>query len=130
MKRLIIKWVILAVAIIIAAKVSNLVISGFDVAPIDGIAAFFKLMIGAAALSLINMTLGKILKFLTFPITCLTLGLSAIAVNAAMLYVAGSLELGFKVDNFWAALVGSVQIAIINGLLGIFVPDDDEKDES
>ena len=128
--KLLIKWIIFAVAIIVSAKVTNVFLTGFDVAPIDSFGSAVRLLIGAAALALINATLGNILKFLTFPITCLTLGLSAIVVNAAMLYVAGSLELGFTVDNFWAALVGSILISVVNGILGIFVPDDNDKDKS
>ena len=42
--------------------------------------------------------------------------------------LAGTLELGFSVDNFTAALVGSVILAIVNALLGTLIPDEDEKD--
>lgn len=101
---------------------------GFDVIPIKTANDAFMVLIGAAALALINATLGKVVKFLTLPITCLTLGLFTLVVNAAMLMLAGSLELGFRVDGFVPALVGSTVLAVVNGVLGILIPDEDKKD--
>jgi len=91
-------------------------------------------MIGVAILAFLNATLGKILKVLTLPLSCLTLGLFSLVVNAAVLMIAASLKLGFEItDNgaraFIAALIASVIIAFINGVLGVFLPDDDKDDD-
>ncbi len=128
MKRLLLRWVFFAIALIIAAKVTGMFMPGFDVIPIETASDAFKVLIGAAALALINATLGKVIKFLTLPISCLTLGLFSLVVNAAMLMLAGSLELGFTVDGFLPALVGSVVLAVVYGVLGILIPDEDKKD--
>ena len=85
-------------------------------------------MAGAAALALINATLGTVLRILTLPLTCLTLGLFSLVVNAGVLMAAGSLELGFRVDGFVPALIGAVLLAVINSILGTVIPDDKEKD--
>jgi putative membrane protein len=116
------------VALVVAAKLTGLVVEGFDVIPIKTVNDALMVLLGAGILGLINATLGKVVKFLTLPLNCLTLGLFSLVVNAAMLMLAGSLGFGFEVENFLAALVGSVALAIINGLLGTLIPDEDKKD--
>lgn len=128
MRRLLLKWVFFTVALIVAAKVTGMFMPGFDVIPIKTVMDGLTVLVGAAILALINATLGRIVKFLTIPLNCLTLGLFSLVVNAAMLMLAGSLEIGFVVENFWAALVGSLVLAVVYGLLGILIPDEDKKD--
>ena len=89
------------------------------------------LMIGVALLAFLNVTLGKFLKFITLPLSCITLGLFSLVVNAAVLFFAASLNLGFSIENggakgFIAAFVASLLISLINGVLGVFLPDDKE----
>ncbi len=127
MKKLLIRWIILAVSIIIAAKITAAVLNGgFDV-QLEGVADFFKVLVGAAALAFINATLGNLLKLLTLPLNCLTLGLVSLVINAIMLLIVGNIGLGFTVTGFFPALVGSVLISLVNGVLGNFVPDDDKS---
>ena len=128
MGRLFWRWILFAVALVAAARATNLLVSGFEIDPILTLGAGLKLMAGAAVLAFLNATLGKVIKLLTLPITCLTLGLFSLVINAAMLLLAGTLELGFRVDNFIAALVGSTILAIVNALLGMLIPDEDKKD--
>jgi len=57
------------------------------------------------------------------------LGLFSLVVNAVVLWIAASLNLGFKITDtglkaFLAAFVASLLISFINGVLGIFLPDD------
>lgn len=128
MRRALLKWLFYTVALIVAAKVTEMFMPGFSVVPIKTAGDFFTVALGALVLGLVNSTLGRIVKFLTLPLTCLTLGLFTLVVNAAMLMLAGSLELGFKVDGFLPALVGSTVLAVVYGLLGILIPDEDKKD--
>lgn len=128
MSRLLLKWVFFTVALIVAAKVTGMFMPGFDVIPIETFMDALTVLLGAAVLALINATLGRVVKFLTIPLNCLTLGLFSLVVNAAMLMLAGSLKIGFVVENFWAALVGSLVLAVVYGLLGILIPDEDKKD--
>jgi uncharacterized membrane protein YvlD (DUF360 family) len=65
------------------------------------------------------------------PLSCLTLGLFSLVVNAAVLYFAARFELGFKIvddgiKGFAAAFVASLLISAINGALGVFLPDEKE----
>ncbi len=126
MKNILIRWVILTIAIILAAKFTELLGLGFKV-DVSNVSSFLMLMIGAAVLALLNSTLGVLLKVVTLPLSCLTLGLFSIVVNAAVLMIAGKFNLGFSVSNFWAALVGSVMISAVNAGLSMFLPDASDK---
>lgn len=132
MIRLLIRWGLLAFSVYAASLVSQALHLGFQV-DADSAAGVIKLLIGVAVLSFLNATVGRILKFLTMPIGCLTLGISSLVINAAVLWWAATLRLGFKItesgfDGFIAALVASLLIAFINGVLGVLLPDDDKDD--
>jgi putative membrane protein len=122
----------LAFSVFAASMVSQAVGLGFKVKyhePAD----ILPLMVGVAILAFLNATLGKILKVLTLPLSCLTLGLFSLVVNAAVLMIAASLKLGFEITDsglkaFIAALIASVLIAFVNGVLGVFLPDDKDDD--
>jgi len=132
MIRLLLRWVLLAFSVFAASLVSQAMRLGFQV-DADGIAGVIKLLIGVAVLSLLNVTIGRILKFLTLPLSCLTLGLFSLVINAAVLWYAATLHLGFKIvdtglNGFIAAFVASLLISFINGVLGVLLPDDDRDD--
>src|SRR5712692_11363616 len=66
-------------------------------------------LIAAAAIGLINATIGLVLKIITFPLTLLTLGLFWFVINALMLELASALLApGFQVRGFFAAFVGAI----------------------
>ncbi len=90
-------------------------IEGIDVR--DGKAALF----GALALGLANALVRPVVVFLTLPVTVVTLGLFLFVVNALMLTLAAAVVDGFEVDGFGAALKGSLALAILNLLVGIFM---------
>lgn len=113
--------------------VSKAIGLGFQVKYHD-INDLLPLMVGVAILAFLNATLGKILKVLTLPLSCLTLGLFSLVVNAVILMAAASLRVGFELTDtgfkgFLAAMIASVIIAFINGVLGVFLPDDDKDDD-
>ena len=131
MSKLFLRWVLLAVSVFAASSVTQALNLGFK-ADVSSFESVLKLMIGVAVLSLLNATLGKILKLLTLPLSCITLGLFSLVINAVVLMAAGSLKLGFTITGsgfqaFIAAFVASILISFINGVLGVFLPDD--KDE-
>ncbi|MDR3688186.1 MAG: phage holin family protein [Fimbriimonas sp.] len=128
MRKLLLRWIVLAISVFAASLVTHALQLGFqvDVSSIDGA---LKLLIGVAVLSFLNATLGKILKLITIPLSCITLGLFSLVINAVVLWVAASLNLGFKISDsgpkaFIAAFVASLLISFINGVLGVFLPDD------
>src|SRR4051812_28758292 len=131
MTKLLLRWILLAFSVVAASYVSQALGLGFEVDVHDA-GGFFKLLLGVAVFSLLNATVGKLIKFLTLPLSCITLGLFSLVINAVILMVAASLKLGFQITGsgsnaFLAAFVASLMIAFINGVLGMFLPDD--KDE-
>ena len=128
MTRLLLRWVLMAFSVYGASLVSKALGLGFE-ARVETATDAGKLLVGVLVLGLLNATLGRILKLLTLPLSCLTLGLFALVVNAVVLWVAAMLDLGFRITaggprGFVAAFVASLLIAFINGVLGVFLPDD------
>jgi putative membrane protein len=128
MTKLLLRWVVLAISVAAASVIAQALGLGFEV-KVESVASAVQLLIGVLVLSLLNATLGKILKVLTLPLSCLTLGLFSLVVNALVLWFAASLDLGFHITSggfkgFLAAFVASLLISFINGVLGVFLPDD------
>lgn len=83
-----------------------------------------------AVFGLVNAVIKPVLSFLAMPITCLTLGLFAVVINAAMLMLtawltgltAGVVGVRFFVDSFfWDAVLGAIIVALVSALLGRFL---------
>ena len=71
----------------------------------------------ALILGLVSATVKPVLKFLSFPIVLLTLGLFLLLINAAMLgltgWLAAQLDIGFRVHGFWTAVGGALVITVV-----------------
>lgn len=81
---------------------------------------------------IVNAVVRPIVGFLSLPITCLTLGLFAIVINAAMLVLTSWLSsytpIGLHVETFfWDAILGAVIISIVSAVIGWIVPDSRER---
>jgi len=72
-----------------------------------------------------------VISFLSIPITCLTLGLFTIIINAGMLmltvWLTSYMPMQVTVDSFWwtavfAAIIISVVSMLANGILGMLTP--------
>jgi len=130
MRRFLLRWILLAVSVAAAATLTQMLGLAFK-ARVDSAEGVLQLFLGVAILALLNATLGKILKFLTVPLNCLTLGLVSLVVNALMLWLAAGFHIGFEIDGdvfsqFLAAFVGSLLVSFINGVLGAFLGDEDK----
>jgi putative membrane protein len=71
----------------------------------------------AVVLGLVNTFLKPLLVVLAFPINILTVGLFTFVINALLILLVARLVPGFKVDNFWWALLFSVILSFVNGAL-------------
>jgi putative membrane protein len=111
--RLLIQWLLSAVSLMLISHF----VPGFYVR--DFVAA----LIAAAVIGLVNATLGTILKFLTFPLTILTLGLFLIVVNAVMLKVAAYFSPGFQVRTWLAAFIGAILLSLVSAILHRMLDD-------
>ncbi|MCX6311996.1 MAG: phage holin family protein [Bacteroidetes bacterium] len=82
---------------------------------VDG---FKSALILAVALAFLNSFVKPILVILTVPVTVLSLGLFLLVINAGIILLADYFIDGFQVHGFWAALIFSVVLSIINALFG------------
>lgn len=82
------------------------------------VSSFLTALLVAAVLALLNALLRPILVLLTIPITVLTLGLFLLVINALIILLVNELVPGFRVDGFLSALIFSVLLSLITGLLG------------
>ena len=116
--RLLLNWVLSAVAVWVMAQV----VPGIHV---NGAMAA---LIAALAIGFINATIGFVLKIITFPLTMVTLGLFWFVINALMLELASAVVPGFQVQGFLAAFVGAIVLSLVNLLLKAMVmPTKDGK---
>ncbi|MBS1716689.1 MAG: phage holin family protein [Armatimonadetes bacterium] len=130
--KMLLRWVLLAVSVAIASAICVALGLGFKV-HVASTGDALKLLLGVMILSFLNATLGKILKFITMPLSCLTLGLFALVINALVLMIAASLNMGFTLEGsgfqaFIAAFVASILISLVSGALGVFLPDKKNDD--
>lgn len=105
--RVLINWVLDAVAILIAAYM----LPGIHIN--DVLTAFLL----AVVLGVINAIIRPVLFILTLPITILTLGLFTLVLNALLILLASVIVPGFTVDGFWWALLFGIILFIVNSLV-------------
>ncbi len=79
----------------------------------------------AVVFGLVNALVRPLLAMLTCPLVILTLGLFLLVLNALMLWLTAALSielgLGFGVDGFVPAFVGSLVVSITSAVLNVFV---------
>lgn len=80
----------------------------------------------------VNAVVRPVLSILSLPITCLTLGLFAVVVNAAMLWLTSWLSsftpLQLEIDSFlWTAVLATLIIGVVSLVMGWIVPDREKR---
>jgi len=78
---------------------------------------FLTALVVAVVLAVLNVTLKPLLILLTIPLTILTFGLFLLVVNVLVLYAAAALIDGFHIAGFWWALLFSLLVSLLNGIL-------------
>ena len=86
------------------------------------------LLVVALILGLVSTFIEPVIKLLSLPFIILTLGFLLLVINAGMLlftaWLADLFDLGFHVDGFWSALVGSIVITIVGWGVRVALPGD------
>ena len=101
---LLLRWLLNTVALFVVVKL----VPGFHCASIVSLA------IAALVLGLLNAIVRPILVLLTLPLTIITLGLFLIVLNAVMLELTAWIVPGFRIDDFVAAIIGAIVLAIVS----------------
>ncbi len=120
--KLILRWLIIAVSLYVAAWI------------VPGIAvegdAWIAFSVMAIILGLVNAVIRPILKFLSCGFIIITLGLFVFVINAATFMLASEIAqswfgVGFYVDGFLPALFGSIIVSIVSIILSQILIDED-----
>lgn len=81
------------------------------------VADFWTALVFAFVLAILNIFIKPFLVLFTLPVTFLTLGLFLFIINALVVLLASKFVDGFRIDNFWWALLFSIILSIITSAL-------------
>jgi uncharacterized membrane protein YvlD (DUF360 family) len=81
----------------------------------------------AALVGVLNALVWPLLARFALPLSVLTLGLSALALNAVLVVFAIDLVPGASVEGFWSGLVVTVGLAVITALLSALLAIDEDE---
>ncbi len=88
------------------------------------------LLIVALIFGVVNAIVKPIFTLVTAVAVVLTLGLFLIVINALMLlltsWISDQFSLGWSVNGFWTAVLGSIIVSIVSFVLNAFIPDRDD----
>jgi putative membrane protein len=122
--KLILRWLITAVSLYVAV----MIVPGITV---EG-NAWVAFTIMALVLGFVNAIIRPLLKLMSCGVIILTLGLFVFVINAATFMLASNiaqnwLNVGFYVESFGAALLGSIVVSVVSVVLSSILIDDKEK---
>jgi putative membrane protein len=112
--KLIIRWFIASASLFAAAYL----VPGIHV---QGQNAWIILIAMALILGLVNAIVRPILGVVSIPLIILTLGIFMLIINGLSFLIAAriaeGLGVGFYVDNYWSALLGSIVVSLVTVIL-------------
>jgi putative membrane protein len=108
----------------------NLIISAIAVSisafliPHIEVEGFGWAIVAAALLSVMNRFVKPVFLLLTLPINILTLGLFSFVINAVLVHlVSWIMSPHFRAEGFWAALIFSLVLSVVNAILDSMAGD-------
>ena len=94
-------------------------VRGFE---IDG---WQSLAAAAAIFAVVNAIIKPVAQLVGLPVTCLTMGLFALVINAALLaltaWIAGQLDFDVDIDGVVAAFLAALLVSFVSALMSVFV---------
>ncbi len=112
------KFLVNTIISAIAVAITAFLIPGIE---IDGL---WSAVLVAVVMALLNRFVKPVLTLLTLPLSVLTLGLSYLAINVALVYLAAwIINPGFEVSGILAAMIFSIVLSVVNGLLDLMAGD-------
>jgi len=117
--KFLLRWLVNAVALYVAARVVPGIDLGSNVGVVLGVALVF---------GLVNALIRPLLSFLSCPLIILTLGLFTLVINAVMLLLTSALSravgLAFVVEGFWPAFWGALVISLVSLVMTLVLRED------
>jgi putative membrane protein len=119
MTKFILRWVINAVALFLAA---------YFVPGVNLQGDWTSLIWLALIFGLINAFLRPLLKLLTCPLILLTLGLFTLLINTFLFWltsqVGQAFGIGFTIDGFWPAFLGGLVVTVVSVVMSLIFKDE------
>jgi len=115
---IVIRAAVTAVAIWIVALIVPGITWGNATYGFGDLDKYLALLLTGLVLGVVNAFVRPIILLISLPLTCATLGLFVFVVNAIMLWLVTLIpQLGFHIDNILSALIGSILISLVSGLI-------------
>lgn len=105
--KLLLRWLASAAALLAVATL----VPGIH---LDSVGTAF---VAALVLGLVNGVIGPVVRFFSFPITLLTLGLFSLVISAVLFGLAAYLVPGFEADGPVSVLVGALAYGVLAWLI-------------
>ncbi|WP_217133083.1 phage holin family protein [Leucobacter chinensis] len=87
----------------------------------ETMASVTTFVVVAILFAAVNITVGKVFRFVAIPLRIITLGLFNLIINGALLlivgWVSGIIGFGLEVDGFWWAVLGALVLSLITSVL-------------
>lgn len=103
------RWMVTTLGVLVAANVVN----GIRYDTTAG------LLVASLVLGMLNALLKPVLLLLSLPLLVATLGVFALFINAALLYLVGQVVGPFHVDTFGAAFWGGLLVSVVSLTAGM-----------
>lgn len=107
MRYFFLRWFITAIAVLFVAHL----LPGITVTSLPG------LILAALILGILNAFLRPLMVILTLPLTIFTFGLFIFIINGIILYLTSLIVHGFDIANIWIAILASILISIVSGII-------------
>lgn len=108
--KLVVNWLIAALAIVISAYLL----------PGVKVEGFLTALVLAVVLAAVNAFVKPVVVLLTLPLTIITFGLFLLVINALLILLAAAIVPGFAVANFWWAFLFAIVLSAVSWVLDHF----------
>lgn len=125
------RFVLRVAATAVAVAVAAFFVPGIVVTGTSTEAKVLILVVVGLVIGALNTFVKPVLTFLTGCLILLTFGLFLVVINAWILmaasWIAQNLGFGFHVAGFWPAVLGSIVISLVSGLMNGVLGTDREQ---
>jgi putative membrane protein len=123
--RFLIRMAVTALGVLLVAYLGLITIQGVGPGQPFSWGAFGVACVFAVVLGLVNAIIKPIVKFLTLPISILTLGLFSLVINLAMFYLAAAFAPIRADQGFLYTALAAIIVAVFSSVAGSLAKRDD-----
>ncbi|WP_028707725.1 phage holin family protein [Propionicicella superfundia] len=114
-----------------ALAVATLLVPGISAGGTTNADKVFAILLVAVIFGVVNALVKPFFTFVTAPLVLVTLGIFLLVVNAALLmltsWLAGYLQIGWHVDDFWSAVLGALIVSTVSFIVNAFLDNNREE---